>query len=207
MNPVVTLKKVAAVLPFIGKEETRYYLTGFYVEPHKNKGVILVGTDGHTMGVAYDPDGKADKPVIWKPSRCLIAAAKSYKPVTEVQFEDEDSIEKITTPTDGEMVELTAPSMGSEVDGKFPDWRKVVCPITNAESREFNAEYLIRFAGISSLLGGLNMTVREFARDGNVDKLGARFISAKSDDSFVGLIMPMKTTTSSISLPDWLTTP
>lgn len=48
----------------VGVEETRYYLTGVYVEPAADGGAIMVATDGRAMLVARDPEGVAPAPAI-----------------------------------------------------------------------------------------------------------------------------------------------
>ncbi len=52
---------VGMVLPFRAVGDMRYYLNGIYITPEPEGGAIVVATDGHTMGIAYDPDGYAPK--------------------------------------------------------------------------------------------------------------------------------------------------
>ena len=45
-------------------EETRYYLGGVYVQPHPERGALLVATDGHRLIAIHDETGICEKPAI-----------------------------------------------------------------------------------------------------------------------------------------------
>jgi hypothetical protein len=47
---------------FVTKEMSRYTLNGIRVEPHPEGGAVIVATDGHTMGIFHDREGKCDEP-------------------------------------------------------------------------------------------------------------------------------------------------
>jgi hypothetical protein len=52
---------IAALIPFVCEEETRYCLNGINVKPLPSGGIVLAATDGHTIGTIFDPDGVADE--------------------------------------------------------------------------------------------------------------------------------------------------
>lgn len=56
----IRTEAIRFLLPFICREETRYYLNGVHLEAHRDGGVLAVATDGHKMGVAYDDIGAAE---------------------------------------------------------------------------------------------------------------------------------------------------
>lgn len=64
---------------FMAINDIRYYLNGFYVTPHPDKGVILAATDGHRLVAIYDEYGIADGSFIFPISKGLLAAAKKSK--------------------------------------------------------------------------------------------------------------------------------
>jgi hypothetical protein len=202
-NPIITLKKVAMLLPFISTEETRYYLQGFYLEPHKQGGVILAATNGRTIGITYDEKGTAEKPIIWKPSRIMVAACKSYTSETTATYDDfgPETVTKI--PEDGEMAELVSPLMGDSIDGTFPDFRKVISEIEDKEADSLGFELLQQFSEVGKFLGDVTMTIRSTGQT-NESGFGPRYVSAEQDDSFFGLIMPRKPINKKISIPNWL---
>lgn len=52
-------KYIAALLPFVGKEETRYYLSAINIKPVKSGGIVLAATDGHVLACIHDKRGSA----------------------------------------------------------------------------------------------------------------------------------------------------
>lgn len=137
-----------ACLRFVSTEETRYYLNGVLVQPHPERGVYLVATDGHRMAVVYDENGYARREAILRPTLkvteykptakqgdLFITArsgagrtiAESYLnewPVTDrgrwqdIAY-DPLSVERFDAMRRGVNVV-------TEIDGSFPDWRRVV---------------------------------------------------------------------------------
>ena len=119
-----------------GAEETRYYLTGVYVEPAPGGGALMVATDGRAMLVARDPQGVVPAPAIVRltmpesstpdASRCddgcCALMADSYVGV-RMAFDLPDE-----GPTIAAMMRGTHPWKHAIVDrvkGQFPDWRNV----------------------------------------------------------------------------------
>ncbi len=72
-------KSLAIVAPFRASNDIRYYLSGVHVSAHPNGGVLLAATNGHQLCVVYDPNGKAEAPVIARVTSPLAAAAKSAR--------------------------------------------------------------------------------------------------------------------------------
>ena len=60
------------VSPARARGDIRYYLDGILVEPHKDKGVYLVATNGRCMIVAYDETGTATCPMIINPAAAAV---------------------------------------------------------------------------------------------------------------------------------------
>src|SRR5882724_168719 len=61
---VIKAEYVRLIQPFISQEDFRYYLNGFAIEPHPNKGVVIVATDGHKLGAFHDESGACDSKMI-----------------------------------------------------------------------------------------------------------------------------------------------
>lgn len=119
----------------VGAEDTRYYLTGVYVEPATGGGALMVATDGSAMLVARDPQGFAPAPAIVRltmpesstpdPScsddGCCALIADSYVGV-RMAFDLPDE-----GPAIAAMMRRAHPwkhAIVERVKGKFPDWRK-----------------------------------------------------------------------------------
>lgn len=120
----------------VGAEETRYYLTGVYVEPAPGGGALMVATDGRVMLVARDPHGVAPAPAIVRltmpessppdPSccddACCALMADSYVGV-RMTFDLPDE-----GPAIADMIHGTHPfkhAIVERVKLPFPDWRNV----------------------------------------------------------------------------------
>ena len=119
----------------VGAEDTRYYLTGVYVEPATGGGALMVATDGSAMLVARDPQGFAPAQAIVRltmpesstpdPSRCddgcCALMADSYTGV-RLTFDLPDE-----GPAIAGMMRRDHPwkhAIVERVKGQFPDWRK-----------------------------------------------------------------------------------
>lgn len=61
---------------FAAKQDIRYYLNGFHVKPHPEKGVILTASNGHCLVTIHDKNGFADGNYIFPISKGLLAASK-----------------------------------------------------------------------------------------------------------------------------------
>lgn len=115
-------------------EETRYYLNGVHVEPHPEKGIVMVATDGHTLAVAHDPDGSCDRPAIidTKSGGAIFKAPAKYRDSSRVELTQQPDVGPhaflarrfVEHPDKG--VQDETYGVCREVDGTFPDWRRVV---------------------------------------------------------------------------------
>lgn len=158
-----------AVMAFASTEETRYYLNGVYIEPHET-GALLVATDGHRLVCVHDVDAKCDKAAIVKLPPVMLAALAPEKIVIQDEGDEEEcGGDTQSTYAEGPARSLTIDAdgiatVGKElrsahsvfIDGKYPDWRKVVNAIDLVESagpfQMFNCEYLATFAKMARLL-------------------------------------------------------
>lgn len=119
----------------VGAEETRYYLTGVYVEPAPGGGALMVATDGRVMLVARDPLGIAPAPAIVRltmpessppdPSccddGCCALMADSYIGA-RLTFDLPDE-----GPVVAAMMRGSHPwkhAIVERIKGQFPNWRK-----------------------------------------------------------------------------------
>jgi DNA polymerase-3 subunit beta len=77
----VTPHRFAAIHCFAATQDVRSYLNGVTIEPHPDKGVVIMATNGFHMGVIHDPDGWAARHIIVGDlSRQLIDACKGKLP-------------------------------------------------------------------------------------------------------------------------------
>lgn len=138
----IPLLDIRAVLPFMGYQDIRYYLNGIYVEPHE-AGCRLVATNGYVMAVLDSDESRCDVPRILAVSTPEFRAAIRWRiPPLRMDDDDMQSAEGGGENFDGTLNVATADSHvtlrtvdGFErfilpgkpfVDGKFPEWRKVI---------------------------------------------------------------------------------
>lgn len=129
-----------AVSRFMAKEDVRYYLKGVLVEVFRNV-AYLVSTDGHRMAVA-----RLERPncETWEPCEAIIpgegvaAALKSGNAAAR-------RLSLVLT-IDGAGFTFNAcgaKTAGKLIEGRFPDWRRVIPRKVSGERAHFNAEYLM----------------------------------------------------------------
>lgn len=154
LNP----KYLAWLVPFIAKQDIRYYLNGLCVERAKQGGVYLVGCDGHTMAVVYDKDGSIEgaDDAIFRVSPGLIAAAKKANSKHEKPHQHRICVlgERVFIAPDfplfGSDRELYVQPGRALIEGKYPDWRRALpdfATLTRGAgigSDGVNASYLAR---------------------------------------------------------------
>lgn len=186
------------VQPFISKEETRYYLNGFWVQPHKSGGAIVVATDGHTMVACYDRFGKVDVPGIIQLSKTTLAACKRGKNETRRVLRVEADTVSIYRNWDEEQNKgvMVAAEEGVVIDGDFPDWRKVIPALPQKYgAASINGSYLRRFEKLARQFGNA-----AFVRAYVADEMSPVVILTDRDD-FIGVVMPVR---AEHKYPDWL---
>ena len=127
---------------FVTKEKSRYSLDTIRVEPHPEKGVVIVATDGHTMGVFHDIGGEC--PVDGITLLFNSSLADMCGPERTLEINDDGSASLIN----GSKEEVKF--NGIESDGKFPNWRLPLPRWTSEVNRtDFNPEYIERCAKLS----------------------------------------------------------
>ncbi len=142
-SPMTTLsisaRTVALAASMMAKNDIRYYINGVYIEPHPVKGVVAVGTDGHMLAIAHDPDGSIDKPAIFSLSPRTVAMLKTNK-TGKVRVVGG----KLEVTNIADVVQHIQPEP-YELTGKYPDWRKVLPAADELEfglAACFNLDYL-----------------------------------------------------------------
>ncbi|WP_249554207.1 hypothetical protein [Shewanella sp. 8A] len=75
MKTKFNIEYLPMLAAFAAKNDVRYFLNGFHVKPHPEKGVILTATDGHCLVTIHDEDGFSDGDYIYPISKELLKAA------------------------------------------------------------------------------------------------------------------------------------
>lgn len=171
---------------FVTKEQSRYSLDTLRLEPHPEKGVLIVATDGHTMCVFHDVGGECPEDGI----TLLFKSSLSEMCIDDRSLEVNDDGSVSLLGRGSEMVTFH----GIVTDGKFPNWR-LPLPKWDAatERNDYNPEYLERCGKASgaayphlAIWSGSDGTQVTHAKD-----RAAVVVPYERDDCFF-LVMPMR---------------
>lgn len=188
---------VAAVAQFKAEKDIRYYLNGVYADPQAT-GVLLVAANGHAMGAWLDPAGEIDRPAILRIDEKLQAACRSAKPGTQLQLVD-GRLAVVEEKSGAEI--YVQPGKKWEVDGKFPDWTKVIVDQDGPASLQsaLNPKYVELIS--KALRIGAESKFRGITTRQRVDQGAVTFTSVSAPD-FVGIVASMRD--SIAPMPGWL---
>jgi DNA polymerase-3 subunit beta len=190
----------AAASLFRGIDDIRYYLNGLYLETGIN-GARLVGCDGHQLAVAKIEGEFPESSIIIPGS--LVAAVKSKAKSPQFvtleflegnqQFKDGVFVPRDITLTFGEIT-----TTAKELDGKFPDYRRVVPSEVDGTVAQFDPRLVNRIDKACSILGYKFFV--GIAHNGNSSGLSV------IDEGFVVVTMPFKADPKKVS-PAWVQEP
>jgi DNA polymerase-3 subunit beta len=172
--------KVRGALIFAAKGDIRYYLNGVHFR-RQGKGVVAVATDGHRLTAIYEEtalqglgvDPETSEPIqapesfeIIIEGDALARAAKAHKVagvplVFQVGEKPEEGPRKVRILVDGGSTVIEC----AEIEGKFPDFQRVIPPHVHRDPRRefavagFNAAYMADYLKLSkALTPGANAT-------------------------------------------------
>ena len=135
--PASTLQ---AALLSVAKKDVRYYLNGVYLDLPAG---LIVSTDGHRCFIGKLPDDapRSIPPVI-VPSETVTAALKGITPKMKRML---DVLVTINGEAPARTVSFTVGAStvaGAEIDGRFPDYARIVPVKCSGEVGTYNPDYL-----------------------------------------------------------------
>lgn len=175
MQVSIQIKTIKALLHFAAKKDIRYYLQGVQIEQCET-GTFAVATNGHFLAVArIDTQAQVPASVIVG-SDHLSAAIKGNK------------LDFITLDVDG--TKVTIKTGASEVtvqavDGRYPDWRRVIRAPQSGEQAYFDPDYSATVQKAAREYHG-NKSLYHVAQNGN--SVGHCAI----DDDLQVFVMPVR---------------
>jgi len=202
MNVTINTAVFAAISIFRGIEDIRYYLNGLYLETGAN-GARLVGCDGHQLAVAQ-LEGEYPEASIIIPGSLVAAVKSKAKGPQNVMLEFNDghqqfvkkgNVAGVFVPRDITLTVGEISSTAKELDGKFPDYRRVVPNEADGTTAQFDPRLINRIEKACSTLGYKSFTGIAY----NGDKSGLSVI----DDGFVVVTMPFRAEPRNTS-PAWI---
>jgi hypothetical protein len=204
--PVDTIK---ALLLAAAKGDIRYYLNAVCLDVAPDGSAVAVSTNGHIM-LALPVDGEVTEDGA-APRRIVAGQYVIPRDVLEglkAPWKGGAATVTIDTAAQTVTVSLAGKSAVSKlVDGKFPDWRRVVPRTVSGLVSQFNAEYLTAFGKIHKLLGGKYSPgiLHNGGDGGNFVESAARVLLP---GDAVGVLMPMRGFDSAtVENPAWLDYP
>ena len=158
---------IKALLICAAKQDVRYYLNGVCVDARADGTVVLVATDGHRL-LAYLV--AADNIEALAPGEYIIPREllEAVKPAKAGRITLPIHIDVATAPDtpDPERAGVTikgrtsititgaTTTVGAPIDGKYPDWRRIIPASTSGEAAQYQPDYIAGFGDICKLLGG-----------------------------------------------------
>jgi DNA polymerase III sliding clamp (beta) subunit (PCNA family) len=184
MENTVNIETLRALLPLAPKNDIRRYLNGVYIDFQPTK-TIYVATNGAVLGLYTEA----------VENECVFSVTipgdvvKQLKPKSgtakwgDLIFNPEANTARITNPGAGQDFGFTP------LDGKYPDYTKVIPSNTSGEVAQFDAELLSLFAQVNKALGA------KFPGRIKIDHNGERgaLVHFARDAAFTGVIMPFRT--------------
>lgn len=183
---------IKALLICAAKQDVRHYLKGVLVDARASD-VTLVTTDGHRM-LAYPVAVDAIEALA--PGQYIIPreALEAVKPCKAGRVTLPITIEIDVAHGRENKITGATSVVTPLIDGKFPDWRRVVPKTVSGEPAQYQAEYLGDFGRIAELLGTKHPHVHHNGSStAIVGNLGAA----------LGVLMPMRSDFEFSALPAW----
>jgi len=174
-----------ALLLLAAKKDIRYYLVGVNVEfsPSITR---VIATDGHKLGLYQNGAQNAGHGSLIIPADVINALPKtgSYDPeLTFIKCDGNATGWTITgLPNGGQTV-------FQEIEGNFPDYKRVCHFTTDGQPANYNPEYLMQFLKVQHLLGGSKKCTINVFQNGKSSGL----VTLAGVPEFYGVIMPMRT--------------
>lgn len=196
---------------FAAKQDVRYYLQGFLIEPAPRSvgGVFMVATDGCTAVVIHDPEGSATE-------KAIVPLPKELLP--KVKNDKSDKLlgtERFVDITDSEMWITSWPDKKKRIgvainliDGVFPNFSRILPDYSSLGPVDFvtvNPEYLTRVQKAVGMLPASKRYPCVTFRAQSNDRSIYGFTGNGDNDQIVFIIMPMRgEVAGAASEPDWL---
>lgn len=201
MNITINTDIFVTASLFRGIDDVRYYLNGIYMETGA-LGARLIGCDGHQLAVAKI-EGEFPESSIIIPGSLVAAVKSKAKGPQQVMLEFNEGNQQykdqgVFVPRDITLKFGEITTTAKELDGKFPDYRRVVPSEVDGTVAQFDPKLVNRIDKACSILGYKFFVGIAY----NGDKSGLSVI----DDGFVVVTMPFRADPRTVS-PTWIQEP
>ena len=182
---VTTLK---ALLLFAAKKDVRYYINGIHFE-RSATGTVAVATNGHALAVARLDRDSAEPASFTVPREHLDNVVKGAKGGIDIEQ---------TQLTQCALVSTNGRIIVPLLDGKFPDWRRVVSAQQTGEKSYYHPDY-------HALVDKAGQIVRPAKVGYLIQQNGNAVGYCKISDDFHAYVMPIRSGYENevLSSPTW----
>lgn len=190
-------RALRAVSRFAATNDIRHYLNGVHVDAVPN-GTVLVTTDGRVLGAHHYPAQNEieSATTLILPGTIVHAFSKFGKIYADIPLDLEKigSEWSIYDPAAQQRTSFTP------VDGRFPDWRRIMPTKVSGEAAVYSPDLMARFSDAGRDFHGKTAECKvTYGQNG----FGSALVNIV-DTAFVGVIMPLKV--SAATLPSWFHT-
>lgn len=191
----VQTSTLKGVLMAASDEDIRYYLNGIYADTERQ---MLVATDGHVEMLArHSMDATVAPFVIPREAiENILKLGGKQQPLIEVRIaatRDDKGTQRTIT--------LTVPQgsvSAPEIDGRFPDYARVIPTQPNNEPAQFNPALLARLQMAFSTVQNLRKGGHAFINIRYNGPTSAALIAC-SDPNYLGVLMPWRVDEDSVA--------
>lgn len=178
----ISINALKGALLLAGKKDIRYYLNGVKVEFNQNC-TRLIGCDGHKIGLINLTQNLLNTGAgeLIVPREIIEALKPVGKNADIVQ------ITKVNE-TFWQIDNYGTKVSFQGVEGKYPDYARVMHFTTSGESAQFNPEFLLAFQKAAVLFTGSKSATLSINQNGH----GSAMVCIVGLDSFAGVVMPFK---------------
>lgn len=180
----INIKTINALAKYIApKSDIRAYLNGVLVEVTEN-GRFYVATDGHKLVTIREARQETDKNGQWILPRDVILGIKLQKERRSIK-------EYADLETEGAKAKLDYCGTGTVfafVDGKFPDWRRVIPSKTSGEVAQFNPDLLAAVRDCAAATVGIG----RYEGLNILHNGDSASLYQCNDHTFIAVIMPLR---------------
>ena len=179
MRITIQSNTIKAIAMFAGgKNEIRKYLQGVLIETGP-KGIFAVATNGHCLAVTRLSSVPHDYSAVIIPNETIASAVKATKLGLFIDFDMEGEKRIITIST------IDAQFRGLELEGRFPDWRRVLRVTNSGEKAHYCPEYV-------TLVDKAGKVYRPTKGNYYITQDGDNAGHCAYDDAFQVVVMPMR---------------
>lgn len=208
---------IRALLLIVPKADVRYYLQGVAIDT-TGPVPVAVATDGHRLLAVRLPDAHASDAEdgamprgVWIVPRAVLASVKPVKGgkarIRKAGERHYSSVQiwepiRITIAPDAQATVRVSGDTTAEcacIDGRYPDWRRVVPTKASGKLAQYNGQYIADFCEAAQLLSGSNCAQANIGHNGD----GAALVDLYHEDS-IGVLMPCRMDPAASERPEWI---